>query len=130
MTKVRFENGLVLSNGNSTIVEFPKGKINKYQECLIGILDQFRVSDDTLVGLAKVVNFVEQVRAKGDNATLAEYKKAKEFANKIERAVEFALDKPYQEVELSECNQEAREKIYNFLKTRSYEDYVKIRAYF
>ena len=130
MTKVKFSNGLVLSNSENTIVEFPKGKIGKYQECLIGILDQYKVSDDTLVGLAKVVNYIEEVIIKGDNATLAQYKRAKEFANKIERALKFAIDKPYQEVELSECNQEAKEKIYSFLKTRSYEDYVKIRAYF
>ena len=130
MTKVRFENGLVLSNGDRTVIEFPKGKITKYQKSLIGLLDQFRVSDDTLVGLAKVVNFVEQVIAKGDNATLAQYKRAKEFAAKIKRALAFALDAPYKEVDLSECNIEAKEKIYSFLKTRSYEDYIKIRAYF
>ena len=130
MTKVRFNNGLVLSNGNSAIVEFPKGKITKYQECLIGILDQYRVSPDTLIGLSRVVNYIEEVISKGDNATIREYKKAKEFADKIKRALMFALDSPYREVNLEECNKEAREKIYSFLKTRSYEDYIKIRAYF
>ena len=133
MAKVKFSNGLVLTNKNTTsiVVKNPKKGIpSKAQLALISILNGYIVSSYMLVELAKAVSYIDKVIAKGDNATIKQVKKAKSAMTVLETAVNFLIEKPYLDVELEECDKNVRLKITRFLVTRNYEDYTKIRAYF